>query len=66
MLADHEAGDRVLTLAPVATAAEVLAAQDAAKRVQAAEPLRDYIVRAAVAHARGSRASTSARARAPG
>jgi MoxR-like ATPase len=45
MLADHEAGDRVLTLAPVATAAEVLAAQDAAKRVRAAEPLRDYIVR---------------------
>ncbi|MGP0036431.1 MAG: AAA family ATPase [Solirubrobacteraceae bacterium] len=45
MLADHEAGDRVLSLAPVATAAEVLAAQDAAKRVQATEPLRDYIVR---------------------
>jgi MoxR-like ATPase len=45
MLADHEAGDRVLTLAAVATAAEVLAAQDAAKRVRASEPLRDYIVR---------------------
>ncbi len=45
MLADHEAGDRVLTLAPVATAAEILAAQDAAKRVRASEPLRDYIVR---------------------
>ncbi|MFZ0383358.1 MAG: AAA family ATPase [Solirubrobacteraceae bacterium] len=45
MLADHETGDRVLSLAPVATAAEVLAAQDAAKRVQATEPLRDYIVR---------------------
>ena len=45
MLADHEAGDRVLTLAPVATAAEVLAAQDMAKRVRASEPLRDYIVR---------------------
>jgi MoxR-like ATPase len=45
MLADHEAGDRVLTLAPVATAAEVLAAQDTAKRVRASEPLRDYIVR---------------------
>ena len=54
MLADHEAGDRVLSLAPVATAAEVLAAQDAAERVRASEPLRDYIVRAAVAHARGS------------
>jgi MoxR-like ATPase len=45
MLAAHEAGDRVLTLRPVATAAEVLAAQDAAARVRAAEPLRDYIVR---------------------
>jgi len=45
MLADHEAGDHVLTLTAVATAAEVLAAQDAAKRVRAAEPLRDYIVR---------------------
>jgi MoxR-like ATPase len=45
MLADHETGDRVLSLAPVATAAEVLAAQDAAKRVRATEPLRDYIVR---------------------
>ena len=45
MLADHETGDRVLSLAPVATAAEVLAAQDAAERVQATEPLRDYIVR---------------------
>jgi MoxR-like ATPase len=45
MLADHEAGDRVLTLTPVATAADVLNAQDAAKRIRAAEPLRDYIVR---------------------
>ncbi|MBV8669539.1 MAG: AAA family ATPase, partial [Candidatus Eremiobacteraeota bacterium] len=45
MLADHEAGDRVLTLAPVATAAEVLTAQDTAMRVRASEPLRDYIVR---------------------
>jgi MoxR-like ATPase len=45
MLADHEAGDRVLTLAPVATAADVLAAQDAAARVRATEPLRDYVVR---------------------
>jgi MoxR-like ATPase len=44
MLAAHEAGDRVLTLSPVATAAEVLAAQDAAARVRAAEPLRDYVV----------------------
>ncbi|MGI8506895.1 MAG: AAA family ATPase [Solirubrobacteraceae bacterium] len=45
MLAAHETGDRVLTLRPVATAAEVLAAQDAAARVRAAEPLRDYVVR---------------------
>jgi len=45
MLADHESGDRVLTLTHVATAADVLNAQDAAKRVRAAEPLRDYIVR---------------------
>jgi MoxR-like ATPase len=44
MLADHEAGDRVLSLSPVATAAEVLAAQDTAARVRAAEPLRDYVV----------------------
>jgi MoxR-like ATPase len=45
MLADHEAGDRVMELAPVATAAEVLAAQDSATRVRASEPLRDYVVR---------------------
>jgi MoxR-like ATPase len=45
MLAEHETGDRVLTLAPVATAAEILAAQDAATRLTASEPLRDYIVR---------------------
>jgi MoxR-like ATPase len=45
MLADHEAGDKVLALTAVTTAAEVLAAQDAAARVRAAEPLRDYVVR---------------------
>jgi MoxR-like ATPase len=45
MLADHQSGDQVLTLGPVATAAEVLAAQDAAARIRAAEPLRDYVVR---------------------
>jgi MoxR-like ATPase len=45
MLADHETGDRVLALAPVVSAAEVLAAQDAAMRVTATEPLRDYVVR---------------------
>src|SRR5579862_659210 len=45
MLADHEAGDRVLALSPVATGAEVLAAQEAATRVRATEALRDYVVR---------------------
>ncbi len=45
MLADHESGDRVLTLTPVATAAELLAAQRTATRVRASEPLRDYVVR---------------------
>ncbi len=45
MLAAHETGDQVLTLGPVATAAEVLAAQDAVGRIQATAPLRDYIVR---------------------
>ena len=45
MLADHEAGDRVLSISPVATASDVLAAQDAATRVLATEPLRDYVVR---------------------
>ena len=45
MLADHQSGDQVLALGSVATAAEVLAAQDAATRVRAAEPLRDYVVR---------------------
>ncbi len=45
MLAAHESGDRVLTLTPVATAAEVLAAQDGATRVLASEPLREYIVK---------------------
>jgi MoxR-like ATPase len=45
MLSDHEAGDRVLSLTPIATAADVLAAQDAATRVQASKALRDYVVR---------------------
>ncbi len=45
MLADHEAGDKVEELTAVTTAAEVLAAQDAATRVRASEPLRDYVVR---------------------
>jgi MoxR-like ATPase len=45
MLADHETGDRVSMLEPVVSAAELLAAQDAAARVRATEPLRDYVVR---------------------
>src|SRR6201993_5131089 len=45
MLAAHEGGDQVMTLRPVVTAAEGLAAQDGAARVRAAAPLRDYIVR---------------------
>jgi MoxR-like ATPase len=45
MLAAHESGDKVEELTAVTTAAEVLAAQDAATRVRASEPLRDYVVR---------------------
>src|SRR5579863_10070974 len=45
MLADHEAGDRVLSLRPVADAGQLVAAQDAAAQIRATEPLRDYIVR---------------------
>lgn len=45
MLGDHGAGDRVLALEPVVTAAEVLAAQDTAARVKASQPLREYLVR---------------------
>jgi len=45
MLAAYETGDQVLALRPVATAAEVLAAQDAATRVRASAPLRDYVVK---------------------
>jgi MoxR-like ATPase len=44
MLAEHARGDRVLDLEPVATVAEVLAAQEAAGRVHASEALRQYIV----------------------
>ncbi|MHB8658826.1 MAG: AAA family ATPase [Solirubrobacteraceae bacterium] len=45
MLADHEIGDRVLTLEPVSTAAELLSAQEAASRIHVSGPLRDYVVR---------------------
>ncbi len=44
MLGEHQAADKVLSLRPVASAAEVLAAQDRAGRVHAAQPLRDYVV----------------------
>ena len=44
MLAGHEGGDRVLDLEPVADHAEILAAQDAVRRVHASKALRDYIV----------------------
>jgi MoxR-like ATPase len=44
MLASHESGDRVAELEPVASAAEVLAVQDAASRVIASDALREYVV----------------------
>jgi MoxR-like ATPase len=44
MLLQHETGDRVAVLEPVADAATLLAAQDAALRVRATEPLRRYVV----------------------
>jgi MoxR-like ATPase len=44
MLGEHAAGDRVLDLSPVASVAEVLAAQQSLARVHAGEPLRDYVV----------------------
>ena len=44
MLAGHEGGDRVLDLEPVVDRTEVLAAQDAARRVHASRALRDYVV----------------------
>jgi MoxR-like ATPase len=44
MLAAHESGDRVEHLTPVANAADLLAAQDAAIRVRVTDPLRAYVV----------------------
>jgi MoxR-like ATPase len=44
MLADHERGDRVADLQPVASAAEVLAVQAAATAVHVSDALRAYIV----------------------
>jgi MoxR-like ATPase len=44
MLAQHERGDRTADLEPVASAADVLLAQDAAERVLASDALRRYVV----------------------
>jgi MoxR-like ATPase len=44
MLRSHEGGDRVSEVEPVATAAEVLTVQDAARRVFASDALRTYVV----------------------
>jgi MoxR-like ATPase len=44
MFAEHSAGDRVLSLEPVATVADVLAAQDATLRVHTSERLLRYVV----------------------
>jgi MoxR-like ATPase len=44
MLAGHEGGDRVLELEAVVGRDEVLAAEDAARRVHASRALRDYVV----------------------
>jgi MoxR-like ATPase len=44
MLRAHEVSDRVEVLEPVATAAELLAVQDAARRIHASYALRGYVV----------------------
>lgn len=44
MLRRHELGDRVAGLVPVADAAALLGAQDAADRIRATSALRDYVV----------------------
>src|SRR3712207_5068711 len=44
MLAHHERGDRLAELEPVASAADVLAAQHAADRILASDALRRYVV----------------------
>jgi MoxR-like ATPase len=44
MLRAHEIGDRVEEIVPVAGAAEVLGAQDAAQRVHTSDALRGYVV----------------------
>jgi MoxR-like ATPase len=54
MLAAHEGGDRTEAIEPVASAAEVLEAQSAARRVHASDALRAYVV-ALLAHTREDR-----------
>ena len=44
MLAAHESGDRIDTLGPVITSAELLSAQAAVRDVHTAPALRDYVV----------------------
>jgi MoxR-like ATPase len=44
MLSEHSTGDRVLALEPVATVADLLAAQDAALRVHTSQRLLRYVV----------------------
>jgi MoxR-like ATPase len=44
MLRAHESGDRVEDIEPIANTAELLAVQDAARRVHAADALRAYVV----------------------
>jgi MoxR-like ATPase len=44
MLAAHASGDRVESLAPVASAADLLSAQDAATRIKVTDALRAYVV----------------------
>jgi MoxR-like ATPase len=44
MLAAHASGDRVESLTPVASAADLLSAQDAATRIRVTDALRAYVV----------------------
>jgi MoxR-like ATPase len=44
MLAAHETADRVASLSPVVSAAQLLAAQDAARQIHTSEALRKYVV----------------------
>ncbi len=44
MLRNHESGDRTEAIEPVGGPADLLAAQDAARRVHTSDPLRTYVV----------------------